>query len=50
MIVCVSEREVIGQRTMPDELLHKVCSLPNIIRTMKLKRMRWAEHVARRGG
>jgi hypothetical protein len=29
-----------------DEDLHDLYSLPNVIRTIKLRRVEWAEHVA----
>jgi hypothetical protein len=32
-----------------NEELHNLYSSPNIIRIIKLRRMRWAEHVARMG-
>jgi hypothetical protein len=46
-----SERdEVTGDwRKLHDEELHKFYSLPNIIRKIKVRRMRWAGHVARMG-
>jgi hypothetical protein len=31
-------------------LLHNLYPSPNTIRTIKLRRMRWAEYVARMGG
>jgi hypothetical protein len=37
-----------GWRKPHNELLHKLYSLPSIIRMIKLKRMRWPGHVARR--
>jgi hypothetical protein len=33
-----------------NEELHNLYSLPNIIRIIKSRRMRWAGHVARMGG
>jgi hypothetical protein len=40
--------EVIGGwRTLHNEELHNLYSLPSIIRKMKSRRMRWAGHVAR---
>jgi hypothetical protein len=37
-----------GWRKMHNEELHNMYSSPSIIRMMKSRRMRWAEHVARR--
>jgi hypothetical protein len=34
-------------RKLHKEELHDLYSLPNIIRIIKLRRMRWADHVAR---
>jgi hypothetical protein len=34
-------------RKLPNEELHNLYSSPNIISMMKLRRMRWAGHVAR---
>jgi hypothetical protein len=43
--------EVIGEwRKLHNEELHNSYSSPNIIRQIKSRRMRWAEHVARMGG
>jgi hypothetical protein len=39
-----------GFRKLHNEELHNVYSSPNIIRIMKLRRMGWAEHVARMVG
>jgi hypothetical protein len=40
--------EVTGEwRKLHNEELHDLYSLPNIIRIMKLRRMRWTGHVAR---
>jgi hypothetical protein len=40
--------EVTGDwRKLHNEELHSLYSLPNIIRMMKSRRMRWAGHVAR---
>jgi hypothetical protein len=36
-------------RKLHNEELHNVYSSPNIIRTIKSRRMRWAGHVARMG-
>jgi hypothetical protein len=36
-------------RKLHEDELHSLYSLPNIVRVIKLKRMRWAEHVARMG-
>jgi hypothetical protein len=36
-------------RKLHNEELHNLYSSPNIIRTIKSKRMRWAGHVARMG-
>jgi hypothetical protein len=44
-----SERDKVtgGLRKLRNEELHKLCSSPSINRTMRLRRMRWAGHVAR---
>jgi hypothetical protein len=43
--------EVTGKwRKLHNEELHDLYSLPSIIRIMKVRRMRWAGHVARMGG
>jgi hypothetical protein len=39
-----------GWRKLHNEGLHNLYSSPSIIRIMKLRRMRWARHVARMGG
>jgi hypothetical protein len=39
--------EVIEQRKLHNEELHKLYSPPNIIRHIKSRRIRWAGHVAR---
>jgi hypothetical protein len=42
--------EVTGEwRKLHNEELHILCSSPNIIRQIKLRRMKWAGHVARMG-
>jgi hypothetical protein len=42
--------EVTGEgRKLHNEELHNLYSSPDIIRQVKSRRMRWAEHVARRG-
>jgi hypothetical protein len=42
--------EVTGEwRKLHNEELHDLYSLPSIIRIIKCRRMRWAEHVARIG-
>jgi hypothetical protein len=38
-----------GWRKLHNEELHNLYSSPNIIRIIKSRRMRWAEHVARMG-
>jgi hypothetical protein len=41
-------KEVTGDwRQLPKEELHNLYSAPNIVRMTKLRRMRWAGHVAR---
>ena len=43
--------EVTGEwRKLHEEELSDMYSLPNIVRVVKSKRMRWAWHVARTGG
>jgi hypothetical protein len=39
-----------GWRKLHNEELHNLYSSPSIIRIIKLRRMRWAGHVARMGG
>jgi hypothetical protein len=34
-------------RKFHDEELHDFCSSPNVVRVIKSRRMRWAEHVTR---
>jgi hypothetical protein len=42
--------EVTGEwRKLHNEELNNLYSLPNIVRVVKSRRMRWAEHVARMG-
>jgi hypothetical protein len=42
--------EVTGERRkLYDEELNDLYSLPNIVRVVKLRQMRWAGHVARMG-
>jgi hypothetical protein len=38
-----------GRRKLHNEELRDLYSLPSIIRIIKLRRMRWAGHVARMG-
>jgi hypothetical protein len=38
-----------GWRKLHNEELHNLCSLPNIIRMIKSRRMRRAGHAARKG-
>jgi hypothetical protein len=38
-----------GWRKLYNEELHNLYSSPNIIRTIKSRRVRWARHVARMG-
>jgi hypothetical protein len=38
-----------GWRKLHNEELHNLYSSPSIIRVIKLRRMRWAEHAARIG-
>ena len=39
-----------GWRKLHNEELNDLYSLPNIVRVVKLRRIRWAGHVARMGG
>jgi hypothetical protein len=41
--------EVVGGRRKLNKELHNLYSSPSIIRIIKSRRMRWAEHVARMG-
>ena len=49
--VFVSKKdEITGEwRKLHNEELSDLCSLPNILRVVKSRRMRWAWHVARMG-
>jgi hypothetical protein len=38
-----------GWRKLHNEELHNLCFSPSIIRIIKSRRMRWAEHIARIG-
>jgi hypothetical protein len=40
---------MVGWRKLHNEELHDLCSSQNMIRIIKLRRMRWAEHVKRMG-
>ena len=45
----IRNREIIGEwRKLHNAKLHALYSLPNIIRNLKLRRLRWAGHVARK--
>jgi hypothetical protein len=45
-----NRNEVKGDwRKLRNEELHKLCTLPDIIKMMKSRRMRWTGHVARMG-
>jgi hypothetical protein len=39
-----------GWRKLQNEELHGLYSSPSIVRVIKARRMRWARHVATRGG
>jgi hypothetical protein len=42
--------EVTGEwRRLHNEELNDLCTLPNIVRSVNSRRIRWAEHVARMG-
>jgi hypothetical protein len=46
----IKRDEVTGEwRKLHNEELHDLCSSPSIIRIIKTRRMRWAEHVAGMG-
>jgi hypothetical protein len=49
--ICGPKRKKVagGWRKLHNEELHNLYDSPNIIRGMKSRRMRWAEHVARMG-
>jgi hypothetical protein len=40
---------VVDWRNRQNMVLHNLCTSPCIIRMMKSRRMKWAEHVARMG-
>jgi hypothetical protein len=42
-------KESSGKRKLHNEDIHNLYSLPNMIRMIKSRRIRWAGHVARRG-
>jgi len=44
-----SEDTTAGCRELHNEELHDLYSSPNVIRVIKSRRMRWAEHLARMG-
>jgi hypothetical protein len=47
----MSQNEVTGEwRKLHNEELRDLYSSPSIIRIIKSRRMRWADHVARMGG
>jgi hypothetical protein len=46
-VICASLREEDGSwRKLHNDELHDLYSSPNIVRVIKSRRMRWAEHVA----
>jgi hypothetical protein len=49
--IFVTKRDEVtgGWRKLHNEELHNLYSSPSIIRKIKSRRMRWAEHVARMG-
>jgi hypothetical protein len=50
-IIGLKTGEVTGEwRKLHKEEFHDLYSLPSIIRTMKLRKMRWVGNVARMGG
>jgi hypothetical protein len=48
-IFCSKRKEDGSWRKLHSDELHNLCSLPNIVRVIKSRRMRWAGHVARMG-
>jgi hypothetical protein len=45
------EEEVVGSWRRPhNEELHNLYATPNVTRVIKLRRMRWVQHVAHMGG
>jgi hypothetical protein len=42
-------QRIMEWKTLRNENLNDLYCLPNIVRVMKSRRMRWTEHVARRG-
>ena len=51
LVVLVKRDEVTGEwRKLHNEELNDLYSLPNNVRVVKSRRMRWAGHVARMGG
>ena len=49
-VFCPKRDEVTGEwRKLYNEELRDLYSLPNIVRVVKSRRMRWAGHVSRRG-
>jgi len=50
LVICVLWDEITGDwRKLHNEELNYLYSLPNIVRVVKSRRMRWAGHVARMG-